>query len=162
MYNEYTGGGEQIKYFCDAVRLRNTDEYFQMQVESGGTHLVFTLTPENAKRLGYALSHYVSEFERLHRKINTSWTPDIASPYKPEELKEPHYSKNNSLYEEAMALVIASQKASATFIERKLDIDAMRAALLIDMLEAEGIVSSANGKGVRRVLVKSEKKKKQS
>ena len=43
-------------------------------------------------------------------------------------------------------------KASTSFLQRKLQIGYNRAARIIDMMEAEGIVSKANHVGKRDVL----------
>jgi len=59
----------------------------------------------------------------------------------------------NSLYDEAVALVIREQKASTSFIQRHLKIGYNRAATLIEEMEAAGIISAANHVGKRDVLV---------
>ncbi len=60
--------------------------------------------------------------------------------------------KIDSLYSQARELVIKSQNASTTFLQRKLKIGYARAASLIDQLENNEIISpNENGKG-RRVL----------
>ncbi len=60
--------------------------------------------------------------------------------------------KGDALYSQARELVIKSQNASTTFLQRKLKIGYARAASLIDQLEDNEIISAVeNGKG-RRVL----------
>jgi len=59
----------------------------------------------------------------------------------------------NSLYDEAVALVIREQKASTSFIQRHLKIGYNRAATLIEEMEAAGIISAANHVGKRDVLL---------
>ncbi len=61
---------------------------------------------------------------------------------------------DDDLYEEARQIVIESQKASTSFLQRKLGIGYARAARLIDILEERGIVSAGNGAKPREVLEK--------
>jgi S-DNA-T family DNA segregation ATPase FtsK/SpoIIIE len=62
----------------------------------------------------------------------------------------------NSLYDEAVALVIREQKASTSFVQRHLKIGYNRAATLIEEMESAGIISSSNHVGKRDVLVAPE------
>lgn len=59
-------------------------------------------------------------------------------------------------YEEAKAEVIRSQKASISFLQRKLKIGYSRAGSLIDMLEKNGIVGPGIGAKPRDVLVRDD------
>jgi S-DNA-T family DNA segregation ATPase FtsK/SpoIIIE len=61
---------------------------------------------------------------------------------------------DDDMYEEARQIVIETQKASTSFLQRKLGIGYARAARLIDMLEEHGIVSAGNGAKPREVLEK--------
>jgi S-DNA-T family DNA segregation ATPase FtsK/SpoIIIE len=61
---------------------------------------------------------------------------------------------DDDMYEEARQIVIDTQKASTSFLQRKLGIGYARAARLIDMLEEHGIVSAGNGAKPREVLEK--------
>ncbi len=58
----------------------------------------------------------------------------------------------NELYDQAVALVCRERKASTSFVQRHLQIGYNRAAKLIERMEAEGVVSSANHVGKREVL----------
>jgi len=62
----------------------------------------------------------------------------------------------NSLYDEAVALVIREQKASTSFVQRHLKIGYNRAATLIEEMESAGIISPSNHVGKRDVLVAPE------
>jgi S-DNA-T family DNA segregation ATPase FtsK/SpoIIIE len=64
-------------------------------------------------------------------------------------------SGGNELYDQAVAVVAREGKASTSFIQRQLKIGYNRAADLIDQMEKEGVVSSANHVGKREVLVRS-------
>ena len=58
----------------------------------------------------------------------------------------------DSLYDQAVALVCRERKASTSFVQRYLQIGYNRAARLIERMEAEGVVSTANHVGKREVL----------
>jgi S-DNA-T family DNA segregation ATPase FtsK/SpoIIIE len=64
--------------------------------------------------------------------------------------------EKDELYDEAVRLVVSTGRASISFLQRRLGIGFSRAAKLIDMMEAEGIVSPAVGGKPREVLVKSD------
>jgi S-DNA-T family DNA segregation ATPase FtsK/SpoIIIE len=68
-----------------------------------------------------------------------------------EEKGETFYTGEDPLYEEAKRLVIESQKASASLLQRRLRIGYARAARLIDMLEERGIVGPGEGAKPRKV-----------
>lgn len=63
---------------------------------------------------------------------------------------------DDELYKEAKNAVIQTQKASASFLQRKLRIGYARAAYLLDMLEENKIVGPPNGAEPRSVLVGKE------
>ncbi len=58
----------------------------------------------------------------------------------------------DELYELALEIIKSEGKASTSFLQRKLQIGYNRAARIIDMMEADGIVSKANHVGKRDVL----------
>ncbi len=60
--------------------------------------------------------------------------------------------EDDELYEEARQIVIENNKASTSFLQRKLGIGYARAARLIDMLEERGVVGAGNGAKPREVL----------
>lgn len=59
----------------------------------------------------------------------------------------------DELYDRAVAIVARDQKASTSYIQRQLQIGYNRAANIIDKMEREGVVGSANHVGKREVLV---------
>ncbi len=61
--------------------------------------------------------------------------------------------ESDALYDEAVAFVIQSRKASISSVQRKLRIGYNRAARLIEAMEAAGVVSPMNTNGSREVLV---------
>ncbi len=61
--------------------------------------------------------------------------------------------KANSLYDQAVAIVIRDKRASTSYIQRRLKIGYNKAATLIEDMEEQGVISGPNHKGVREVLV---------
>ncbi len=76
------------------------------------------------------------------------------------EIKEPEVGKSvaaggesvDELFDEAVELVVAEGKGSASLLQRKLSIGYSRAARILDELEAHGIVGPANGSKPREIL----------
>jgi len=58
--------------------------------------------------------------------------------------------------EEAKEVVINDQKASASYLQRKLSVGYARAAKLLDLLEEIGVVGPANGSKPREILISRE------
>lgn len=61
----------------------------------------------------------------------------------------------DSLYDQALDIILSTGNASTTFLQRKLKIGYARAASLMDEMQANGIVSAAEGSKPRRVLAKT-------
>jgi S-DNA-T family DNA segregation ATPase FtsK/SpoIIIE len=61
-------------------------------------------------------------------------------------------SSGDLLYDQAVALVTREKKASTSFVQRHLQIGYNRAARIIERMEQEGVVGSANHVGRREVL----------
>lgn len=59
----------------------------------------------------------------------------------------------DALYDQAVAIVIKDRKCSTSYIQRKLSIGYNKAAKLVEQMEDEGVVSSANHVGKREILV---------
>jgi S-DNA-T family DNA segregation ATPase FtsK/SpoIIIE len=57
------------------------------------------------------------------------------------------------VYDQAVAVVLRDGKASTSYIQRRLQIGYNRAASLMERMEKEGIVSSANHAGKRDILI---------
>lgn len=61
--------------------------------------------------------------------------------------------EKDELYDEAARIVVETGQASISYLQRKMRIGFSRAARLVDMMEAEGLVSAATGGKPREVLV---------
>jgi len=61
--------------------------------------------------------------------------------------------ENDELYDEAVAFVIESRRASISAVQRKLRIGYNRAARIIEAMEMAGLVSAMSSNGSREVLV---------
>jgi S-DNA-T family DNA segregation ATPase FtsK/SpoIIIE len=72
--------------------------------------------------------------------------PETGQPTKPDEEDE--------LFETAMQLVIETQQASVSLLQRRLHIGYTRAARLIDALESHGVIGPYEGSKPREVLIK--------
>jgi S-DNA-T family DNA segregation ATPase FtsK/SpoIIIE len=61
--------------------------------------------------------------------------------------------EKDELYDEAARIVVGSGQVSISYLQRRLRVGFSRAARLVDMMEAEGLVSSGAGGKPREVLV---------
>ena len=59
----------------------------------------------------------------------------------------------DDLYDEAARIIVSSGQASISYLQRRLRIGFSRAARLVDMMEADGLVSPGAGGKPREVLV---------
>ena len=64
-------------------------------------------------------------------------------------------AESDPLYDEAVAFVLETRKASISSVQRKLRVGYNRAARLIEQMEASGVVSSMGNNGSREVLAPS-------
>ncbi|MEX6632705.1 FtsK/SpoIIIE family DNA translocase [Hyphococcus lacteus] len=62
-------------------------------------------------------------------------------------------NSGDALYDRAVAVVLRDRKASTSYVQRRLQIGYNRAATLIERMEEEGVISSANHAGKRDILV---------
>ena len=113
----------------------------------------------SANRIVRIHAPFVSDNEI--EKINTSLRSQAEPDYVDEILNfadEKEIGDNKSqgdkdeLYQQALEIIRSEGKASTSFLQRKLQIGYNRAARIIDMMEADGIVSKANHVGKRDVL----------
>ena len=62
--------------------------------------------------------------------------------------------EHDDLYDQASRIIVASGQASISYLQRRLRIGFSRAARLVDMMEADGLVSTGTSGKPREVLVK--------
>ena len=98
-----------------------------------------------------------NEIEKVNNSLRTQAEPDyIDEILNFADEKEIGDSQNqgdkDELYQSALDIIRSEGKASTSFLQRKLQIGYNRAARIIDMMEADGIVSKANHVGKRDVL----------
>lgn len=67
---------------------------------------------------------------------------------------EPGGGSGDELYDKAVAIITREKKASVSFVQRHLQIGYNRAARIIERMEKEGVVSTANHVGKREVLAR--------
>ncbi len=105
----------------------------------------------------------VTEVE-IEKVVN--WCKTQSQPQYNEEFLEPLHDKEqesgpadeedsgelDSVYEDAVRIVVESGKASTSLLQRRLRLGYGRAARLIDMMERDGIVGSPDGARPREVL----------
>ena len=113
----------------------------------------------SANRIVRIHAPFVSDIEI--EKVNNSLRSQAEPDYVDEILnfadeKEIGDNQNqgdkDELYNQAVEIIRSEGKASTSFLQRKLQIGYNRAARIIDMMEADGIVSKANHVGKRDVL----------
>jgi S-DNA-T family DNA segregation ATPase FtsK/SpoIIIE len=101
---------------------------------------------------------YISEQESarlasfLRKQGRPSFDESITADDKADKAGGIEYEKDE-LYDEAARMVVQSGQVSISSLQRKLRIGFSRAARLVDMMEADGIVSGASGSKPREVLV---------
>jgi len=64
--------------------------------------------------------------------------------------------ERDDLYDQAARIIVSSGQASISYLQRRLRIGFSRAARLVDMMEADGLVSTAASGKSREVLVKDD------
>ncbi|MDC0940095.1 DNA translocase FtsK 4TM domain-containing protein [Candidatus Pelagibacter sp.] len=98
-----------------------------------------------------------NEIEKINNSLRIQAEPDyideILNFADEKEIGDSQSQGNkDELYQQALEIIRSEGKASTSFLQRKLQIGYNRAARIIDMMEADGIVSKANHVGKRDVL----------
>jgi len=99
-----------------------------------------------------------NEIEKVNNYLRSQAEPnyidEILSFVDEKEISENSSGSGDKdeLYQAALDIIRSEGKASTSFLQRKLQIGYNRAARIIDMMEADGIVSKANHVGKRDVL----------
>ena len=104
-----------------------------------------------------------AEVEEIVNYLKTQGQPDYVEAVTEEETDDAGMpveaggdmpgSSGNELYDQAVAVVLRDKKVSTSYIQRRLQIGYNRAASLIERMETEGLISSANHAGKREILV---------
>lgn len=89
--------------------------------------------------------------EHLRQQGEPTYVEDVTED-PTENLTESSEDQGDTLYHQAVDLVIREGKASTSFIQRHLQIGYNRAARIIEIMEKQGVVSAANHVGKREVL----------
>ena len=99
---------------------------------------------------------YISEQETarvcgfLRKQGTPTYNAEITAEEKPADAIA---FEKDDLYDEAARLVVTGGQASISHLQRRLRIGFSRAARLVDMMEADGLVSAGTGGKAREVLV---------
>jgi S-DNA-T family DNA segregation ATPase FtsK/SpoIIIE len=98
-----------------------------------------------------------NEIEKINNSLRTQAEPDyideILNFADEKEIGDNQtQGDKDELYQSALEIIRSEGKASTSFLQRKLQIGYNRAARIIDMMEANGVVSKANHVGKRDVL----------
>ncbi len=79
-------------------------------------------------------------------EANTVAIPGLAAP------DGESGGEQDALYDQAVAIVLESRKASISYVQRRLKIGYNRAARMVEEMEAAGVVSTVTSSGTREVL----------
>ncbi len=98
-----------------------------------------------------------AEIERVVEFIKAQGEP----AYDDQILKEQHKNSlanadKDELYDEAVRVIMESNQASVSILQRRMRLGYTRAARIIDMMEVEGLVGQFEGSKPRRILVDRE------
>ena len=98
-----------------------------------------------------------NEIEKINNSLRVQAEPDYIDEIlnfadEKETSDSQSQGDKDELYQQALEIIRSEGKASTSFLQRKLQIGYNRAARIIDMMEADGIVSKANHVGKRDVL----------
>ncbi len=98
-----------------------------------------------------------NEIEKINNFLRSQAEPDYVDEIlnfadEKETGDNQNLGDKDDLYQQAVEVIRSEGKASTSFLQRKLQIGYNRAARIIDMMEADGVVSKANHVGKRDVL----------
>ncbi len=96
------------------------------------------------------------EVEQVANHLRMQGEPayvDVILDHAPEEDEQDPEDEADELFDRAVALVVREQRASTSFLQRRLAIGYNRAADLMDRMEREGLVGPASSVGKREILL---------
>lgn len=128
----------------------------------GGDFLFISSELSKPKRIqGAYLSeeevHTVADFIREHNELDFAGESAPLGENASEEKEEGSFDEyledeEDELYNEALRVVGQAKKASASLLQRRLKVGYARAARLLDLMEAEGIIGPGEGAKPREVF----------
>ncbi len=104
------------------------------------------------------------EVEKIVRFLKSQGAPQYVDAVT-EEVEDETYGDTGSpsgtegggsgdeLYDQAVAIILRDKKVSTSYVQRRLQVGYNKAASLIERMEKEGLISSANATGKREILV---------
>ncbi|MGI0148782.1 MAG: DNA translocase FtsK, partial [Thermoplasmata archaeon] len=117
--------------------------------------------PPGSSRLVRLHGAYVTEAEStrivefLKKQARPSYDKSVTKDAE-EEKAAAFEGERDEMYEKAVGIIVASGQASISHLQRRRRLGYARAARIIDMMEAEGIVGPGEGAKPREVLVSPE------
>ncbi|AZL15250.1 DNA translocase FtsK [Rickettsiales endosymbiont of Stachyamoeba lipophora] len=101
------------------------------------------------------------EVEKVVSLLKTQGEPNYIDDITKEQNTEDNFGDfggegGDSLYSQAVQIILRDKKASTSYIQRCLKIGYNRAANIIEQMEREGIISAANHVGKREILLNSD------
>ncbi len=105
-----------------------------------------------------------SEVENIVNHLKSQGQPEYVEAVTEEQDEEAYVEGGGSmpgaeggsgdeLYDQAVAVVLRDKKVSTSYVQRRLQVGYNKAASLIERMEKEGLISSANATGKREILV---------
>lgn len=110
-----------------------------------------TATPKPRRIQGCMVTEH--EIEQVTEFIKRQAKPEYREDILAEKKDKFGYDYDDELLERAMEVVVMSQQASVSMLQRRLRIGYSRAARIMDMLEEKGIVGPHEGAKPRSILI---------
>jgi len=100
----------------------------------------------------------ISRVVKFINEENRGSAEDTLSEEMGESLDKPNLyhmdgEEDDDLYDEALDVVIRARKASASLLQRRLRVGYARAARLLDIMEAKGVIGPGEGSKPRDILI---------
>ena len=135
-------GAEQLLGMGDMLHMAGGGQITRV-------HGSFVSDEEVERVANYLKAQGVPQYLEAVTKVDEE---EVSAPSSKDSAKE----KFESLYDEAVAIVVRDQKASTSYVQRRLSIGYNKAATLIERMEDEGVIGRANNAGKREILVPAE------
>lgn len=99
-----------------------------------------------------------TNISKVVKHLCSQWPTDYLiqsfADYESQQSGDSGSDEVDSLYDQALELVVTTGNASTTFLQRKLKVGYARAASIMDQLESNGVIGAQDGSRPRRILVK--------